>query len=47
MVNKSEHQILNAMKFIDQPAEIKDTAVLIARVRSKTIQLTNGMEQTA
>jgi hypothetical protein len=39
MVNKSEHQILNTMKFIEQPVEIKDTTILMARVRSKTIQL--------
>jgi hypothetical protein len=41
MVNKSEHQILNAMRFIEQPIEIKDTTILMARVRSKTIQLSD------
>jgi hypothetical protein len=41
MVNKSEHQILNAMKFIEQPDQVKDTTVLMARIRSKTIQLSD------
>lgn len=42
MVNKSEHQVLNAMKFIQQPEEIKDTTLLLARISSKTIQLSKG-----
>lgn len=39
MVNKSEHQVLNAMKFIHQPEEVKETTILLARISSKTIQL--------
>ena len=42
MVNRSEHQALNAMKFIHQPDEIKDTTLLLARISSKTIQLSKG-----
>lgn len=42
MVNRSEHQVLNAMNFIHQPEEIKDTTLLLARISSKTIQLSKG-----
>ena len=42
LVSKSEHQHLSIMKFKEQPEEVKDTVILLARVHSKTNSLKNG-----
>lgn len=41
IVNASEHQILNSLKFKQQPLEVRETTILLARISSKTIELSN------
>jgi len=45
-VNRSEHAILNAAKYKEQPGEIKPTVLAIARVNSRIKQLSDHAQPT-